>query len=113
MSGKTCSTFGAMRTSEKQAMLLLHLCVFIWGFTAILGNLITLRETVLVWYRMGITSLSLLFLPAFWRGIRTIRKQDAWRIASVGIMVSVHWVTFYGAIKYANVSVALTCLATV
>ncbi|HQU38237.1 MAG: DMT family transporter [Chitinophagales bacterium] len=113
MSGKTCSTFGAVRTSEKQAMLLLHLCVFIWGFTAILGNLITLRETVLVWYRMGITSLSLLFLPAFWRGIRTIRKQDAWRIASVGIMVSVHWVTFYGAIKYANVSVALTCLATV
>ena len=98
---------------HRRALLILHLCVFIWGFTAILGNLISLRETVLVWYRMGITSASLLLLPAFWRWIKTVPRKDMGRIAGIGLIVAVHWITFYGAIKYANVSVALTCMATV
>jgi drug/metabolite transporter (DMT)-like permease len=62
---------------------------------------------------MGITSLSLLLLPAFWRGIRTIDRSSMLKIAGIGLIVAVHWVTFYGAIKYSNVSVALTCMATV
>jgi drug/metabolite transporter (DMT)-like permease len=99
--------------SHRRALFLLHLCVFIWGFTAILGNLISLRETVLVWYRMGITSLSLLLLPAFWRGIRQLGRKDILQIAGIGCIVAIHWITFYGAIKYSNVSVALTCMATV
>lgn len=93
--------------------MILHFCVLIWGFTAILGNLIQLQETVLVWYRMGITSFSLLLLPAFWKGIRQIRLANALQVAAIGILVALHWITFYGAIKYSNVSVALTCLATV
>jgi drug/metabolite transporter (DMT)-like permease len=62
---------------------------------------------------MGITSVSLLFIPAFWRGIRKIARKDALKIATIGLIVAIHWITFYGAIKYSNVSVALTCMATV
>jgi drug/metabolite transporter (DMT)-like permease len=102
-----------MANNQRRALLILHFCVLIWGFTAILGNLISLQETVLVWYRMGITSLSLLLLPAFWKGIRLISLKNALQVAAIGILVALHWITFYGAIKYSNVSVALTCLATV
>lgn len=102
-----------MLSEQRKANLILHICVFIWGFTAILGNLITLKETVLVWYRMGITSLSLLVLPVLWKTIRNIPSKALWQIAGIGILVALHWITFYGSIKYSVVSVALTCLATI
>lgn len=102
-----------MISERRRAYYILHLCVFIWGFTAILGNLISLRETVLVWYRMGLTAASLLVLPDLWRGLKRVHFKDLAKIAGVGIIVSLHWITFYGAIQYANVSVALTCLATI
>ncbi|MFN3940939.1 MAG: EamA family transporter, partial [Chitinophagales bacterium] len=102
-----------MTSEQRKAYYTLHLCVFIWGFTAILGNLISLQETVLVWYRMGITALSLLLLPDLWRNLKGFSKKQLLHIAGVGILVAFHWITFYGAIKYANVSVALTCMATV
>lgn len=102
-----------MDQKQKQAYLILHFCVFIWGFTAILGNLITLKETVLVWYRMGITSLCLLVIPALWKNLAAIPRKQVIRIAGIGILVALHWITFYGAIKYSVVSVALTCLATI
>lgn len=102
-----------MNSAQRKAYYILHLCVFIWGFTAILGNLISLKETVLVWYRMGITAVSLLVLPDLWRNLKGFTKQQLLKIAGVGVIVAFHWITFYGAIKYANVSVALTCMATV
>lgn len=102
-----------MTPARRKAYYILHLCVFIWGFTAILGNLISLQETILVWYRMGITAVSLLVLPDLWRGLKHFKFKELAKIAGVGVIVSFHWITFYGAIKYANVSVALTCLATI
>ncbi|MBC8047045.1 MAG: EamA family transporter [Fimbriimonadaceae bacterium] len=101
-----------MNADQKRAYLILHICVFIWGFTAILGNLISLQETVLVWYRMGITSVSLLFIPALWSNIKNVPKKEILKIAGIGVLVALHWITFYGAIKYSVVSVALTALAT-
>lgn len=102
-----------MTYEQRKAYYILHLCVFIWGFTAILGNLISLQETVLVWYRMGITAISLLILPDLWRNLKGFTYNQLIQIAGVGIIVAFHWITFYGAIKYANVSVALTCMAMV
>lgn len=102
-----------MDQKQKEAYFILHICVFIWGFTAILGNLIILSETVLVWYRMGITSLCLLFIPALWNNLGNIPRRQMMQIAGIGFLVALHWITFYGAIKYSVVSVALTCLATI
>lgn len=101
-----------MDPEYRKAYLLYHLCVFLWGFTAVFGRIIDLNETILVWYRMGITAVMLLLIPALWRSIRGINKKVFWQLVGIGVLVTAHWITFYGSIKAANISVALTCLAT-
>jgi len=96
----------------KRAYWLYHLCVFLWGFTAVFGRIIALNETVLVWYRMGITSLILLFLPRMLSRLRSVSKKVFFQLVGIGILVTIHWIAFYGSIKASNISVALTCLAT-
>jgi drug/metabolite transporter (DMT)-like permease len=97
----------------KKAYLELHLAVFLFGFTGILGKLITLNELPLVWWRMFLTSLSFLF---FIKTIRTaIKKVDTKFIKHlmfIGFLVAIHWVCFFGSIKYSNVSIALITFST-
>src|SRR5215207_2716765 len=95
----------------RRALLQIHFCVLLWGFTAILGKLITLRALSLVWWRMWLVTLALLLLPRVWRGLRTMSARLWLADASGGGVVSLHWLTFYGAIKLANASVAATCIA--
>jgi len=101
-----------MDPEYKKAYLVYHLCVFLWGFTAVFGKIIPLQETVLVWYRMGITALIMLAIPALWKTIGQIDKKTLLQLTGIGVLVTCHWITFYGSIKAANISVALTCLAT-
>ena len=101
-----------MDAEHKKAYLLYHVCVFLWGFTAVFGRLIELEETVLVWYRMGLTSLILLAIPALWKNLKYLNLKTLLQLAGIGVLVTCHWITFYGSIKAANISVALTCLAT-
>lgn len=101
-----------MLNETRKAYLQMHVSVILWGFTAIIGKLITLTALPLVWYRMIITALSFLILPVFWRHIRKVDRKSFWQIAGIGCLVSLHWVTFYGSVKYANVSITLSCLAT-
>ncbi|HET7203995.1 MAG TPA: DMT family transporter [Steroidobacteraceae bacterium] len=93
-----------------KALLQIHFCVVIWGFTAILGKLITLPAFALVWWRMLIVVAALALLPAFWRGVRRLDRRTLAIFCGIGVIVSLHWVTFYGAIKLANASVAATCM---
>jgi drug/metabolite transporter (DMT)-like permease len=93
-----------------KALLQIHGCVVIWGFTAILGKLITLPAFALVWWRMLIVVAALALLPAFWRGVRSLDRGMLAIFAGIGVVVALHWVTFYGAIKLANASVAATCM---
>src|SRR4051794_30985310 len=96
----------------RKAFLQLHLAVLLAGFTGILGRLITLNEALLVWYRLLITVLSLWVLYLFQRKLHRISPAAIARIAGVGAIVALHWVSFYGSIKYANVSVALVCFSS-
>jgi drug/metabolite transporter (DMT)-like permease len=93
-----------------KALLQIHLCVVIWGFTAILGKLITLPAFALVWWRMLLVVAVLCVIPAFWRGLRHLDRRTLAIFAGIGVVVALHWVTFYGAIKLANASVAATCM---
>ncbi len=88
-----------------------HFCVFLWGFTAILGKLITLAALPLVWWRMLLVSGTLLLLPRVWRALRALTPRLRAAYAGIGVLVSLHWLTFYGAIKLADASVAATCIA--
>lgn len=94
------------------ALLRMHLAVFIWGFTGVLGRAIRLNEGLLVWWRLLITAASLWILFYLLGWIKKIKRKDFFKIAAIGTVLALHWLCFYGSIKYSNVSVALTCLAT-
>ncbi len=93
----------------KRAYLILHIAVFLAGFTGIFGKLISLSQFPLVWFRVFFSVL-ILFL-----GLRLLKirigggKAQIFKIATVGQLLIIHWVFFYGSIKYANVSVAAIC----
>jgi len=94
-----------------KALLQIHFCVVLWGFTAILGKLITLPALALVWWRMLIVVAVLAPLPRVWRAILALPPRTTLTFAAIGVVVALHWLSFYGAIKLANASVAATCMA--
>ena len=97
--------------ARRAAWLQIHFCVVLWGFTAILGKLISLAALPLVWWRMAIVSVTLALLPHVWRTARALPRRLLAAYVGVGTLVALHWLTFYGAIKLANASVAVTCIA--
>lgn len=97
----------------KKAFLQLHISVFLAGFTGILGKLITLNEGLLVWYRLLITSVTMWILFSLRKQLQLISRADILKLTGIGFIAALHWVTFYGAIKYANVSVGLVCFSAV
>jgi drug/metabolite transporter (DMT)-like permease len=95
----------------KKAFLQLHMAVFLAGFTGILGRLITLNEGMIVWYRLLLTAITMWILFGLMKKLKKISLIDILKIGGVGFIAALHWVTFYGSIKYANVSVALVCFS--
>jgi drug/metabolite transporter (DMT)-like permease len=96
----------------KKALLQMHAAVFLWGFTGVLGRTITLNSTMLVWWRMLITMLTLWGLFLLQGKVRRMNRRSGLQVALTGILLSLHWVCFYASIKLANVTIALTCLST-
>jgi drug/metabolite transporter (DMT)-like permease len=97
----------------KKAFIQLHTAVFLAGFTGILGRLISLNEGMIVWYRLLITAITMWVLFAGMKKLEKIPIADILKIGGVGFIATLHWVTFYGAIKYSNVSVALVCFSAI
>jgi len=98
---------------QNKNLLLLHATVFVWGFTGILGELISINATLLVWYRVLIAS-STLFI---WFKLRkTAYKIDIRTLAKLiftGSILAVHWILFFYSIKQSTVSVTLVCLSSI
>jgi drug/metabolite transporter (DMT)-like permease len=94
-----------------EAWLQIHFCVVLWSFTAILGKVITLPALSIVWWRMILVTLALLLIGGFWRGLRKLSPRLIAIYAGIGVVVALHWLTFYGSIKLSNASVAATCMA--
>lgn len=98
--------------SNTRDYLLLHFIVFIWGWTAILGKAIELPALQLVWLRMPV-ALGGIFLYMVIRRQRLFTNLKNLGIYfSIGLIVALHWITFYGSIKESNVSVTLACFST-
>ncbi len=104
-------TFAGVK-AESKAYLGLHFAIFLWGFTAILGKLISFAEIPLVWHRLWITCLSFFLIPGIFQSVREVPVARRFTFAGIGIVVALHWVAFYGSIKYSNASFALSALAT-
>ncbi len=90
----------------------MHLAVLLWGFTGVLGRAISLDAPMLVWYRMLLTALFMALILTYRRQWVKIERRDILQLAIVGGLMGLHWVAFYGAIKFANISIALVCLST-
>jgi drug/metabolite transporter (DMT)-like permease len=97
----------------KKAFIQLHIAVLLAGLTGVLGKLISLNEGLLVWYRLLLTAPSLWLLALLRKQDVRIARRDVWRIFGIGGIAALHWVAFYGSIKYSNVSVSLLCFSAI
>lgn len=96
----------------KKALIQLHIAVLLWGFTGVLGRLISLDAPMLVWYRMMLTALFALVILLTSRKWIKVDWAGVKKLTAIGGMMAAHWIAFYAAIKYANASIALVCLST-
>lgn len=97
---------------HKLALFRLHLIVFLWGFTAILGKLIHANAQVLVFYRMLFASIFLfVFIRVFKKDSIKVSKKIFFQLAAIGVAMALHWYCFFYSIKVSNVSIALSCLS--
>jgi len=101
-----------MPNDKLKSYLHLHLIVFIWGFTAILGKLLSIDAVALVWYRMGLASLLILWYVMYKKMSLHISRSQIIKYVFGGVVIALHWVTFFYAIKISNISIALATMST-
>jgi len=101
-----------MLNDNLKSYLHLHLIVFIWGFTAILGKLLSIEAVPLVWYRMGLASILIFIYVKFKKIPLGITRRQTVKYIFGGVVIAVHWVTFFYAIKVSNISIALATMST-
>jgi len=101
-----------MPNAKLQNYLHFHFIVFIWGFTAILGELISIDALPLVWYRMLMASGFIYVYIRFRKISLQISAKLLRTLGIAGIIIALHWITFFAAIKVSNVSITLSVLST-
>lgn len=101
-----------MQKDRLGSLIHLHFIVFIYGFTAILGKLIAIDSLSLVWYRMGLASIFIFVYLRFSKIKLQVTTRTLLWFTIAGIVVALHWVTFFWAIKVSTVSIALAMMST-
>jgi drug/metabolite transporter (DMT)-like permease len=105
---------GYLRDMDSRAknILLMHFVILIFGFTGILGKLITIEAIPLVFWRTLIGGGAIYVWLKVRRKVSKKSTADVLKMGGIGLLVAIHWITFFASIKISNVSVALTMLAT-
>lgn len=101
-----------MQSANYKQLLHLHLIVFIWGFTALFGKLITLDALPLVWVRIGIAIVGLGGYVMLTKHTLNISRKNVLVFLVSGVVIALHWLTFFYAVKISNVSITLAGLST-
>ena len=96
----------------KRSLVILHLTVVVWGFTGILGALISVNEYQLVWYRVLIAAVSLGLFCKFKNISLKADIKSIGKLLATGLILGLHWILFFGAIKASNISVTMVCLSS-
>ncbi len=97
---------------EQRSYIELHVAVFLFGFTAILGDIIDLSALHIVWWRLIFTVITLSFIINYVKLFKSIPLRKLLRYCGIGVVIGCHWIAFYGSLKLSNASIALVCLAT-
>ncbi len=100
------------KSDTTKAYIQMHLSIVLWGATAVLGRGIELSEGLLVWYRLIITTASLGLYIFFFNKSFKVSKSNFLKLFGIGALLMVHWLFFYGAIKYSNVSITLSVFSS-
>ena len=100
-----------MQKNKIKSLIHFHFIVFIFGFTAILGSLISIDSIELVWYRMTLASIVLLLYAFIFKKRITVSKSLMLKLLFSGMIIALHWITFFKAIKVSNVSITLSILS--
>ena len=95
-----------------RTLIILHLAVFLAGWTGIFGRLISLGGLPLVWYRIMVSVATLVLVLAFTKRLHKVRCPALLRMAGCGILLAMHWTCFYASIQASNVSIGVACIAT-
>ena len=101
-----------MQKDKLLATLHFHFIVVIFGFTAVLGALISIAAVPLVWYRMTLATFGLGIVLWLRKHSFRISKTIAWVAVGSGVLIAFHWITFFGAVKISNVSITLSVLSS-
>lgn len=102
-----------MSSNTNKGFTLLHLSVFIAGFTGVLGRLIELDSAVLVWHRMAWAAALMALFLLFRKEMKRYKLQDICQMGGVGVLLCLHWIFFYASIKASNVSIGVVCFSLV
>lgn len=94
------------------AQLRLQFIVLLWGFTGVLGKLITIDAIPLVWFRVLVAAVVLFTILKIRNISLNINRKDLMMLLGIGVIIGLHWMAFFGAIKVSNVAVALSTLST-
>jgi drug/metabolite transporter (DMT)-like permease len=97
----------------KKSYWALHAAVFLFGFTGILGRLISLDSEMLVWHRMWMTAIMMGIFVVLSGKMKRLPIKAILHIAAISITIALHWVLFYASIKFASVSIAMVCLSSI
>jgi drug/metabolite transporter (DMT)-like permease len=98
--------------TRTRALAILHLTVFIWGFTGILGNEISLDADRLVWWRTFVAAIAMAIWALLAKKSLVASTRELVAYAGVGVLTAAHWICFFGSIKASNVSTALAVVST-
>jgi drug/metabolite transporter (DMT)-like permease len=91
--------------------LILHIIVLIWGLTGILGDYINLSSSKIVFFRTLIAFVSLIFIGLFIKQSKKLTLNQILKISGVGIIVGLHWFTFFYSIKVSTISIGVVCMS--
>jgi len=95
----------------KKSYIQLHIAVLLAGFTGLFGRLINLNEGLISWYRLLISGLVMWIYLSITGKKQNLSLKEQFKIGSIGLILGIHWIFFYGSIKYSNISVGVVCFA--
>ncbi|MBS1650516.1 MAG: DMT family transporter [Bacteroidetes bacterium] len=101
-----------MKEVKLKHFALLHFIVFIWGFSPILGRYITVNALSLVWYRVLISVAVMAVYIVLSKQSFVLHRKQFIKLGTTGLIILIHWLSFYGAIKVSNVSVTMAAFST-
>lgn len=90
----------------------LHFLVFLWGFSGILGKLVTIPAYEMVFYRALLSAIGIAIVMLFVREKFRVTPRQLTNLLLTGGIVGLHWVAFFEAGRVSNVSVSLVGFAT-